>query len=504
MQKSKIYFRADGNAEIGLGHVIRSLGLAEMLQEAFECHFIIQNPSPSLKQQIQERCHSIIELAETENYIEEATHLAQICLTGDEIVVLDGYQFKTVYQRTIKNKGCKLVCIDDIYSYHFVADAVINHAPGLNDTYYSLEPYTQLCLGLEYSLLRSPFLKAAQKKRTPSAIDKVFICFGGSDFNNVTFKILKLLSGKETFGFKEVNVILGSVNKYRSEIEVFVANSKALKINLHYDLSASKMCALMETCQLAIVPASSILYEIVSVKMIVISGYYVANQLNVYKGFRKLGLIHDVGDFNIFNDYKGIIEKVLNSNNKKMLDLQAQYQQGNSKRNFLRLFTKLSKQDGISYRRAKETDLLLYLKWANDQEVRRNAISTAPIPMESHKTWFQSKLGSVNSFMYIFEQKGIPFGQVRFDIETNTAAIDYSIDKNFRGQGLGKRMLQLGIEGFLKEKVTLFPNQIIGIVKIENIYSAKIFKKLAFVEEKIVRIKGNQCFLFSRATKNKK
>ena len=31
--KPKIYFRADGNSRMGLGHVIRSLALAEMLRD---------------------------------------------------------------------------------------------------------------------------------------------------------------------------------------------------------------------------------------------------------------------------------------------------------------------------------------------------------------------------------------------------------------------------------------------------------------------------------------
>ena len=36
----KILFRADGNEEIGYGHVIRSLALADMLKENFECIFV--------------------------------------------------------------------------------------------------------------------------------------------------------------------------------------------------------------------------------------------------------------------------------------------------------------------------------------------------------------------------------------------------------------------------------------------------------------------------------
>jgi UDP-2,4-diacetamido-2,4,6-trideoxy-beta-L-altropyranose hydrolase len=43
-EKSRIVLRADGNSRIGLGRVIRSLALAQMLDEVFECVFAIQEP----------------------------------------------------------------------------------------------------------------------------------------------------------------------------------------------------------------------------------------------------------------------------------------------------------------------------------------------------------------------------------------------------------------------------------------------------------------------------
>ena len=43
-----------------------------------------------------------------------------------KIVVLDGYHFDTNYQTKIKQKGCKLVCIDDLHDKHFVADIIIH------------------------------------------------------------------------------------------------------------------------------------------------------------------------------------------------------------------------------------------------------------------------------------------------------------------------------------------------------------------------------------------
>ena len=54
--------------------------------------------------------------------LQEETHSADFLshLQGDEIVVLDNYFFTTDYQRAIKQKGCRLVCIDDMHDKHYV------------------------------------------------------------------------------------------------------------------------------------------------------------------------------------------------------------------------------------------------------------------------------------------------------------------------------------------------------------------------------------------------
>jgi len=289
MQK-KIYFRADGNARMGLGHVFRSLALLQMLQEEFDCHFVIKNPRPELLQVIQPICSSIIKLEEFERIEDEAAHLSQHIIDYEDIVVLDGYHFKTAYQQIIKDRGCSLVCIDDIHDYPFVADVVINHAPGLTTEYYELTVDTRACLGLDYALLRPAFLEAAKRERSFSEIKNIFICFGGSDYHNLTLKSLK---GLLPFSQKinQVNVVTGAAYQYREELEFFQKNNSELLVRTLSNLSADEMVEQMRDSHLAIVPASSILYEAIAVGMPVISGYYVDNQVNVFKGFDHLNII---------------------------------------------------------------------------------------------------------------------------------------------------------------------------------------------------------------------
>lgn len=170
----KIYFRADASATIGYGHFIRTLALADMLKDDFDCTFFTCHPTSYQVSEIEKVCPFVT--------LQEETHYDDFLsyLQGDEIVVLDNYFFTTDYQRAIKEKGCRLVCIDDMHDKHYVADVVINH--GLTDeSLFDKEDYMQLCLGYDWALLREPFLRPLPIRHSNKNASSVTVCFGGSD-----------------------------------------------------------------------------------------------------------------------------------------------------------------------------------------------------------------------------------------------------------------------------------------------------------------------------------
>ena len=337
--KPIVYFRADENSQIGLGHVIRSLALAEMITEAFDCRFIIRNPLPALATQIKEVCTGLIVLPETEDSEQEARHISETILSGKEIVVLDGYQFRTDYQKIIKRKGCKLVCIDDIHAYHFVADVVINHAPGIDPGAYEHAPYTRLCLGLDYSLLRAPFLEAARTERHFDHIETVFVSMGGSDLENLTLRVLERIVG--IAGIDRVAVVLGAANAHRAAIEAFAHRYAGEKVDIYQNLSVDELVSCMRQCHLGITAASSMLFELTAVKMPVISGYYVDNQKDVYEGFLATGMIYGAGDLRKTKKLPYLIREALTKTPCEILARQHRHQHGQSRNHLLKLFYSL-------------------------------------------------------------------------------------------------------------------------------------------------------------------
>ena len=284
MAKPIVYVRADGNSEIGLGHIIRSLALAEMLKEDFDCIFATRFLTDYIQTEASKVCIDIVKLPESEDHFDAFLSL----LSSSETVVLDNYFFDTDYQKLIKSKGCKLVCIDDMHDKHFVADVVINHAPGVDKKQYSIESYTQLCLGLEYALLRKPFREeiAAIPNIVVEKPKNIFVCFGGTDYTNLSQKTINVLL--QISNIEKIFAIIGNANKNKEKLSDAYKDNDV--VSILSNLSAEEMIAAIKKSDLAIVPSSSILLEIFSVGLPVITGFFVENQEEAFSFFVKNGL----------------------------------------------------------------------------------------------------------------------------------------------------------------------------------------------------------------------
>ncbi len=283
----KILFRADAGAGIGYGHFIRTLALADMLKDDFDCVFYTSEPTPYQVDQLKTVC-KYFSLEDKNKF-----HQFLDCLKGDEIVVLDNYFFTTDYQTRIKSRGCKLVCIDDIPDKHYVADLVINQSINIIPEDYSCEPYTQFALGLGYSLLRKPFFDACKKReeKHPLIVKdnlNVVIAFGGSDYLDLTSKVITSIMD---ISFVQcISAIVG---------DSYSTNQMVENPKVHYkkNLSAQEIADIFSLSDVAILPASTMMNEALACGSDIIGGYYVDNQKNDYYAFMLSNMILGVGDF---------------------------------------------------------------------------------------------------------------------------------------------------------------------------------------------------------------
>lgn len=470
MKKNKIYFRADGHAKVGLGHVIRSLALAEMLKEDFECHFIIQNPLLTIRKQILAVCKSITELPITTNYEAEAKYIVETFLAKKKaIVVLDGYCFRTNYQKIIKAKVKALICIDDIYAYHFVADAVINHAGGITPQHYSAEPYTMFYLGLSYALLRKPFRDIAQQRSYPERQDNnIFICLGGADPTNEVLNVLRIC--EQTSNLEKCYVVLGSAYLHQKALENYLAKV-SLDVTLLSNLNAIDMVHYMKKCSMAITSPSTISYEYLSVGGLLYLKVIADNQVNINRYFLEEKLALPVKKLPVYNQLSLSLKTTILQQQEELFD-------GQQQKRFLSLFRYYT----LDYREANQEDCLLYFEWANDKAARLQSFNTNPISLAQHQKWFAQKIANPQTKLYLITQNDIPIGQIRFDTnDQQEAVISYSLAKVYRRRGLGALLLKKGVRVFQANRQSQCT--IIGFVKKTNTASIKAFRQLGFTEE---------------------
>jgi len=292
MRKPKIYFRADAGANIGYGHFIRTLALADMLRDEFDCTFFTSAPTEYQANELKKVCKYIP--------LEEETKFDKFLeyLCGDEIVVLDNYFYSTEYQKQIKSKGCQLVCIDDIHDKHYVADVVINHA--LTDTsLFSIEPYTKLCLGFDYALLRTPFLKPVSNTFRNNDL---IVNFGAADPHGITDKVVSMLLMMEIP--YHIVVVLGD--------KVSLSEENKQKVSIRKNLTAEQMSELFEQSAAGILSASTVCIEALSRNLPLAVGYHVDNQIELYgciansKAVQPLGNLQEIDIVSLLKAIKNI------------------------------------------------------------------------------------------------------------------------------------------------------------------------------------------------------
>ncbi len=477
----RILFRADGNSEIGLGHLYRIFALLELFKEAYDV--LLVTSAQSTVSAIPQGCsYSLI--PETVSVRQEPEWLHENYPSSEYRIVADGYGFDADWQRSLKAKGYHLSYIDDFCKEHMYADVVINHSLSVRASDYSCEPYTKLALGTKYAILRPSFLEAARHTRHITELRSALVCFGGADPLDLTLKATRAL-----LAFPEIrliHIVAGAAYTHRG---IFEMGESEPRIRIYQNLSEKAMAGLMKACEFAIASSSTILYELCSVKMPVLSGYYVENQKGLYQGALDHQLITGAGNLehSTPDDFREKIKSVLRQTDfSSQLKAQAAAFDAHIKDRFLALFAELN------YRRAEPEDVLLIYEWANDKVSRENSYFTEAIPLETHKAWFTKKLADPASMIFIAEYNGEPAGMIRYDVLEDHAVAGISVAERFRGKGLAPEFLK-GTARLYFEKNSV---PVEAFIKTKNLASVKSFEKAGYKKTREEVVHGADSFIY--------
>ena len=205
MVQKSLLIRADASLEIGTGHVMRCLALAQAWKDTGGSVSWVSAELPdNLQRRLAQESIDLSLLSTERGRLEDAGKTAEKADSVDaEWAVLDGYTFNHAYQTAVRKSGLKVLVLDDNgETGPWNCDAILNQNLHAKEIDYSSVPAgCQLLLGTSFCLLRRE-LRDALKQHTPAQDQerevRLLLMMGGGDPDNVTGRILDLLSQFQT------------------------------------------------------------------------------------------------------------------------------------------------------------------------------------------------------------------------------------------------------------------------------------------------------------------
>jgi UDP-2,4-diacetamido-2,4,6-trideoxy-beta-L-altropyranose hydrolase len=338
--KSKLFFRADGNSKIGLGHITRCLSIIQMIGDYFDCVMIVNNADKSVLNIINDVCRFIdLEVEDPFKEIEKIRNIVQ----NTDIFIIDGYGFDLTYQIEIKKIAKKLVAIDDLSGKEFAVDVIINHGDILVLPIYQNLLEAQIYSGFNYLIVRPDFIKSSLLKKNIKKINTVFVCMGGADPFNITTKVIKACSQCDFI--QKIIIVIGGAYNHKSDLNRLIANINNVSIELIENATAIQMVNSIAKSQIAISTSSTISLEICCVKSALLCGTVVDNQNAIHSLLIKNSCCVSVGDWKKKSvaDIKAAISKLNDTTiAQKIIDAQAKSIDGTSPKRILNIFQNLA------------------------------------------------------------------------------------------------------------------------------------------------------------------
>lgn len=253
----RVLIRADASVEIGTGHVVRCVTLAEELaKHQVEVVFACRHLQGHLLDWIQQKGFATIAIPETHADDADATLAAIQNWVEHEIMdwlIVDHYGLDAQWERKLRQKCRNILVIDDLANRPHDCDLLLdqNVLDEQSKQYQALLPSHCLqLLGPKYALLRPEFHQArAERNVAPQDNSrKILAFFGGSDPTGECFKALDAFKLLPTDYPWKVDLVAGGSNPRFEELQRLTQDLP--QVRLHRQVS--DMAHLMSQADISI------------------------------------------------------------------------------------------------------------------------------------------------------------------------------------------------------------------------------------------------------------
>jgi UDP-2,4-diacetamido-2,4,6-trideoxy-beta-L-altropyranose hydrolase len=268
MPSGPLLIRADASAEIGVGHVMRCVALAQAWQDAgARVVFALAAGGAEIEKRLRSQGFEVIGISASPGSADDAGQTAKLSMRCEaRWLVLDGYHFSGDYRERVKGSTSSLLLMDDHGEFApYNCDIVLNTNPYASDAMYPKhEGQTRFLLGSRYALLRREFLeRQIQQVYVPEKVSRLLVTFGGADPHNVTLQVVEALQELDDPQL-DVVVVVGASNPHRASLEAALKrSSRAAQLLSNVD----NMPELMDRAELAISAGGGTCYELAFMKV---------------------------------------------------------------------------------------------------------------------------------------------------------------------------------------------------------------------------------------------
>lgn len=500
-----VVFRADASIEIGTGHVMRCLALAQALRETgASCWFISRALPGHLAGRIEAENFQMTLLPEPTgdapdgppkyawwagvDWVHDAAETRNILETASpEWLVMDHYSFGEDWQRTACPSGTKLMVIDDLADRRHAADLLLDQNLGHSAATYDglIGGTCRLMTGPDFSLLRPEFAamrEHALANRWGRRLRRLLITMGGIDLPDATSAILDALREMRLPEDLHITVIMGSGAPALERVKA-LAFDYPKPVEILVDVP--DMAAHMALADLAISAGGTTTWERCCLGLPSIILETAENQSGIAQAIMQAGAGLDPGSFwapEFAHNLRSAITKASHTETLRDMSIKAaRVCDGmGAKRVAAQLLASARRHDQtVRVRLADAGDAESIWIWRYAGDASKYYRNQTPVSLAAHKEWFSKALEDHNRILLIVENEQGALGHVRFDRQKdsrNQAEISIYVNPIFRGHGYGEIVIThsiafanaSGLSGYFATISTL------------NTASQVIFKRVGF------------------------
>lgn len=284
----RVLFRTDASYDIGSGHVMRCLTLADVLRKnGVQCVFICRSLIGNLTQQIRIRgfiCEELTayndcqflggDMAESSvspyakwlgvTWQQDAEQTAQVIEHyGADWLVVDHYGLDTRWERSLSKQCNQILVIDDLADRQHTCKILLDQNWGRDACHYHqlLPAHCTLLTGSRYALLRPEFAQLREyslARRSSTRMQRILITMGGVDKDNVTGRVLTSLNDCNLPIDTQITVVLGAQCQWKEQVSALAQQQRQSTQVL---VDVKDMAQLMAETDLCIGAAGSTSWE---------------------------------------------------------------------------------------------------------------------------------------------------------------------------------------------------------------------------------------------------